>query len=160
MGALRARWRLWRWRGPRSDEAQLLSLRVRVGRLLDEPQEITHTVYVPSPAEAERVRTIALKAGYAVDTERVGPPESPEWQLSLARWARVTLDEIRAQRTFLEDLVDDYDGWLVTSLYVDDDEQWQQRRASRIEAATGPVRMPLRPYRRPPRWWHRRRGED
>ena len=125
MDRLRARWRLWRWRGPWNDEAQLLSLRVRVGRLLDEPQEITHTVYVPSPAEAERVRTIALKAGYAVDTERVGPPESPEWQLSLARWARVTLDEIRAQRTFLEDLVDDYDGWLVTSLYADDDEQWE-----------------------------------
>ncbi len=101
-----------------------------------------------------------MKAGYAVDTERVGPPESPEWQLSLARRARVTLDEIHAQRTFLEDLVDDYDGWLVTSLYVDDDDQWEQRQASRIEAATGPVRMPVRPYRRPPRWWHRHRGED
>src|SRR3954454_6464544 len=46
MDRLRARWRLWRWRGPWDDEAQLLSLRVRVGRLLDEPQEITHTLYV------------------------------------------------------------------------------------------------------------------
>lgn len=160
MGRLRARWRLWRWRGPWNDEARVLSLRVRVGRLLDEPQEITHTVYVPSAAEAERVRAIGLKAGYTVETERVGPPESPEWQLSLASWARVTLDELHAQRAFLEDLVDDYDGWVVTSLYADDDEEWDQRQVSRIEAATGPVLMPLRPYKRPPRWWQRRRGDD
>ena len=90
-----------------------------------------------------------MKAGYTVETERVGPPESPEWQLSLASWARVTLDEIHAQRAFLEDLVDDYDGWLVTSLYADDDDEWDERQASRIEAATGPVLMPLRPVQAP-----------
>ena len=136
----------------------MLSLRVRVGRLLDVPQEITHTVYVAPAAEAERVRTAGLRAGYAVETERVGPPESPEWQLSVALRAQVTLEEIHAQRAFLEDLVDDYDGWLVTSLYAD--EEWDERPASRIEAAAGPVLMPLRPYKRPPRWWRRRRRED
>ena len=61
MGRLRARWRLWRWRGPWNDEARVLSLRVRVGRLLDEPQEITHTVYVPSAAKAERAITETLE---------------------------------------------------------------------------------------------------
>ncbi|MDA0172498.1 ribonuclease E inhibitor RraB [Solirubrobacter taibaiensis] len=157
MDRLRARWRLWRWRGPWNDEARVLSLRVRVGRLLDEPQEITHTVYVTSPAEAERVRTAALKAGYAVETERVGPPEAPEWELTVARWALPTLYVIREQRAFLEDLVDDYDGWLVTSLYADEDEDWARRQANRLEASAGPVRMPVRPYRRPPRWWQRRR---